>query len=108
MSCADWLESWHASLTFAELTKRTIARRLTFWLIPELGDVKLKELSAITIKAAFKRVAERKPAPAPSSLGQVRNMLASALRSAVKFDMIAHNPARQAARRAADRPISRC
>ncbi len=60
------------------------------WLIPELGDVRLKELTPIIVKAAFVRMATR--GKKPSTLGQVRNVLASALREAEQLDMIPRSP----------------
>jgi len=90
MTVADWLNQWHAQLTFAEVTIYNYRSVIDRYLIPELGDVKLKELNAARIKTAFLNMAKR--GKAPSTLAQVRNVLASAIRSAVKFDMLALNP----------------
>jgi len=90
MTVADWLRSWHAALDVAAVTRLNYRRVIENWLIPELGAIRLKELSAIAVKGAFMRMAAR--GRKPSTLGQVRNVLASALREAERLDMIARSP----------------
>src|SRR3954463_13127166 len=52
--------------------------------------MRLRELTPIIIKAAFVRMASR--GKKPSTLGQVRNVLAAALREAERLDMISRSP----------------
>jgi integrase len=87
---ADWLRSWHAALDAAAVTRQNYKSVIENWLIPELGAVRLKELSPIIVKAAFIHMATR--GRKPSTLGQVRNVLASALREAERLDMIPRSP----------------
>jgi integrase len=90
LTVADWLESWHAALNVAAVTRQNYGSTIRNWLIPELGNVRLRDLSPIIVKAAFLRMAAR--GKKPSTLGQVRNVLASALREAERLDMIPHSP----------------
>jgi integrase len=90
LSVADWLRSWHSALDVAAVTRQNYGSVIHNWLIPELGDVRLRELSPIIVKAAFIRMAAR--GKKPSTLGQVRNVLASAMREAERLDMIPRSP----------------
>ena len=90
LTVADWLKSWHAALDVAPVTRQNYKSVIENWLIPELGDVRLKELTPIVVKGAFVRMAAR--GKKPSTLGQVRSVLASALREAERLDMIPSSP----------------
>jgi integrase len=90
MTVGEWLRSWHAALDVAPVTRQNYGSILNNWLIPELGGVRLRELTPIIIKDAFMRMAAR--GKKPSTLGQVRNVLASALREAERLDMIPRSP----------------
>jgi integrase len=90
LTMAEWLRSWHAALDAAAVTKQNYKSVIGNWLIPELGEVRLKELSPIIVKAAFLRMASR--GKKPSTLGQVRNVLAAALREAERLEMIPRSP----------------
>lgn len=90
LTTAEWLRSWHAALDAAAVTRQNYKSVIDNWLVPELGDVRLKELTPIVVKAAFVRMAAR--GKKPSTLGQVRNVLASALREAERLDMIPRSP----------------
>ena len=71
------LSSWHDALDAAAVTRQNYLSVINGWLIPELGKVRLRELTPVVVKAAFVRMAAR--GKKPSTLGQVRNVLASAL-----------------------------
>jgi len=90
MTVEDWLRSWHAALDVAAVTRLNYKSVIENWLIPELGAVRLRELSPIAVKGAFTRMATR--GRKPSTLGQVRNVLASALREAERLDIIPRSP----------------
>jgi len=97
ITVADWLNQWLPTFTTkrgkpSAITVYNYRSVIDVWLIPELGDVKLKDLTPIAIKTAFLKMTKREKPPAASTLGQVRNVLAAALRNAVKFDMITVNP----------------
>jgi integrase len=81
---------FETALNAAAVTKQNYKSVIDNWLIPELSNVRLRELSPIIVKAAFVRMAGR--GKKPSTLGQVRNVLAAALREAEKLDMIPRSP----------------
>ena len=90
LTVAEWLGSWHEALDAAPVTRQNYRSVIDRWLIPELGNVRLRELTPIIVKGAFVRMAARGRKPA--TLGQVRNVLASALREAERLDMIPRSP----------------
>jgi integrase len=90
LTLGDWLLSWHRALDAAAVTRQNYLSVINNWLVPELGGVRLRELSPIIVKAAFLRMAAR--GRKPSTLGQVRNVLSSALREAERLDMIPRSP----------------
>ncbi|HEX3860463.1 MAG TPA: tyrosine-type recombinase/integrase [Stellaceae bacterium] len=90
LTVGEWLKSWCDALDAAPVTRQNYKSVIDNWLIPELGDVRLKELTPIIVKTAFVRMAAR--GRKPSTLGQVRNVLSSALREAERLDMIARSP----------------
>src|SRR6185312_6335823 len=90
LTLGDWLSSWHDALDAAAVSRQNYFSVINGWLIPELGKVRLRELTPVVVKAAFVRMAAR--GKKPSTLGQVRNVLASALREAERLDMIPRSP----------------
>ncbi|HZK92282.1 MAG TPA: tyrosine-type recombinase/integrase [Stellaceae bacterium] len=89
LTCADWFDQWHASFSGAPVTLTNYRSVIDRHLKPSLGAIKLRELGPIDIKRMFVELAKTLK---PSSLGQIRNVLASSLREAERLDMIPRSP----------------
>lgn len=89
MTTEQWLRSWLASLDGSPCTKANYKSAVECHLIPHLGSIALRELSPMNIKAMFTALATTLK---PSTLGQLRNILASAMREAERLDMIPRSP----------------
>jgi len=92
LTFGDYLDQWLAALDKRPLTKRGYESTVRTHIRPQLGAIRLRELSALDIKRAFVVWATKL---APSSLKQLRNVLASALTQAEKFDLINVSPMRK-------------
>src|SRR5215469_8569915 len=86
MTVADFATTWLAGMDIAPLTRQGYASVLKNYIVADLGQVRLKDLNASMIRAAFmKWYAE---GAAKSSLRQVKVVLQSCLRSALIDDLI--------------------
>jgi integrase len=89
---STFLDQWLAGLNVAPLTRINYTSAVNCHIKPALGSIALRSLSPLVIKQAFAGwVGKLKP----SSLRQLRNVLASALKSAEKFDLISASPMRK-------------
>lgn len=87
-----YLDDWLAALTKRPLTIAGYTSAVRTHIKPQLGAIMLRNLTALDIKRAF---AVWQTKLAPSSLKQLRNVLASALTQAEKFDLINLSPMRK-------------
>jgi len=89
LTCAEWFDQWHASFDGAPVTLANYRSVIDTHLKPHLGPKRLRNLSPLDVKAMFVAL---KATHMPSSLGQIRNVLASALREAERLDLISRSP----------------
>jgi integrase len=76
LTCAEWFDQWHAAFSGAPVTLANYRSVIDRHLKPHLGRVRLRDLSPADIKRMFVEAAKTLK---PSTLGQIRNVLASAL-----------------------------
>jgi integrase len=99
MLVADWLQQW-LDLTAAEVRPITAERYETavrLYLVPALGQIRLRELSAANIQAAFSQWATSgrhrgAGGLARSTLGLLRKTLHAALQRALELELLARHP----------------
>jgi integrase len=88
----DYLSEWLSGLNVKPLTRLNYGSACKVHLIPAIGSIPLRKLSALDISKAFADFARTLK---PSSLRQLRTVLASALGAAERFDLIGVNPLRK-------------
>jgi len=104
MTLGDFLPTWLAGMDIAPTTRQGYASVLRRHLQPDLGHVRLRELNASTVRAAFQKWSAR--GCARSTLRQVKIVLQSCLRSALLDDLIAVDPmAKLRARKGQPNPL---
>src|ERR1051325_8923035 len=54
LTTAEWLRSWHAALDAAAVTKQNYKSVIDNWLIPELGNVRLRGVIADHRQSRFR------------------------------------------------------
>ena len=90
LTLGEYLPEWLAGLDVKPLTRQHYASVVRTFLDPDLGHCRLRDLNASTIRSAFVKWLDR--GAARSSLGQVKVVLQSCLRSAFLDDLIAVSP----------------
>ncbi len=90
MTLGDYMPRWLNSLDVKPLTKQNYTSVVQTYLAPGLGHVRLRDLNASTIRAAF--LAWHARGTARSSLRQVKTVLQSCIRSAMIDDLITVDP----------------
>jgi integrase len=104
LTLGDYLPRWLASIDVKQTTRQGYASVVRTYLAPGLGHIRLRELSASAIRAAFMTWAGN--GTARSSLRQVKIVLQSCLRSALIDDLIAVDPmAKLRARKGEKNPL---
>ena len=90
MTVAEFAPTWLAGMDIAPMTRQGYASVVKNYIVADLGHVRLKDLNASVIRAAFMKW--HAAGAAKSSLRQVKVVLQSCLRSALIDDLIAANP----------------
>src|SRR5262249_44601925 len=89
LTCGDWFDKWLGTFIGAPVTLANYRSVIDCHLTPHLGTIKLRQLAPVEIKRAFVEMAKTFK---PSTLRQVRTVLASALRDAEALEMIPRSP----------------
>lgn len=96
------LEEWYSQRSvsgWAPTTAYAARRVIDNYLVPELGDVRLKDLDARRIDLLYRKLLAGSDGRSPQSAATVRRLhavLSAALNRAVKWEWIRRNPARSA------------
>jgi integrase len=90
MTFGAYLPQWLASLDVRPTTRQGYTSIMRTYLIPDLGHIRLRELSASAIRAAFLKWAAA--GKARSTLQQVKIVLQSAIKSALIDNLIGVDP----------------
>ncbi len=94
----DYLQDWLAGKVAAGLrdsTARSYRGHLNNYLIPHLGNHRLRELTALDVERAFRAIAESPARGAgPATVGNVARTLSSALGSAMRKRLVPFNVAK--------------
>ncbi len=102
LTVGAWLEQWLAGkVNLRATTRRSYESHLRLYLLPHLGHVRLRDLSATHVErmyaamraASARRVEQGQRSTGPATLRRVHATLSSALNTAVKRRLLAHNPA---------------
>lgn len=89
---ADYLDEWLEGLQLRPTTVKRYELDVRLRLKPELGQVRLDKLTAVTIQAAYGRMMA--DGATASTIQHCHVTLSSALSSAAKWNLIAESPAR--------------
>jgi len=87
---ADYAPVWLVGMEIAPMTRRGYESTMRATILPELGHVRLRELSPSVIRAAFQKW--HNAGRTKSGLRQVKIVLQSMVRSALLDDLISSNP----------------
>ncbi len=90
LTVGEYLQQWLAGLNVKPLTRQGYSSIVRTYLEPDLGHIRLRELSVAAIRAAFVKWATA--GRAQSTLRQVKIVLQSAMRAAVVDDLISIDP----------------
>jgi integrase len=90
MTLGDYLPKWLDGLDLRPTTRQHYASVVKTYLAPDLGHIRLRELSSAPIRSAFLKWAAA--GAARSSLRQVKVVLQSVIRSALIDDLITVDP----------------
>jgi integrase len=90
LTVGDFLPQWLAGLDLRPTTKQNYASVVRKYLQPDLGHIRLRELSSSAIRSAFMKW--HAAGAARSSLRQVKVVLQSMIRSAMLDDLIGSDP----------------
>ncbi len=108
-----WLEQWlTGKVNLRATTLRSYASHLRLYLVPHLGHVRLRDLSATHVERMYaairadsaRRAGQGERATGPATIRRVHATLSSALNTAVKRGLLAHNPAQHVELERSDRP----
>ncbi len=113
LTVAVWLEQWlTGKVNLRATTQRSYASHLRLYLVPHLGHLRLRDLNASHIERMYaairadsaRRAGQGERATGPATIRRVHATLSSALNTAVKRQLLAHNPAQHVELERSDRP----
>jgi integrase len=89
MTLGDYLDGWLEGLNVREGTAVAYRQKIELHVKPVLGAVRLDKLTARQLDELFRAKSHQL---APQSVAHIRTVLHTALRKAVKYELIARNP----------------
>ncbi len=85
----DWQEKWFASRVMRRATARAYGTTLRVHLVPAFGDLKLKQITPLAVRAFVTRLSEER---SPKTVRNAHALLSNVLRDAVLEGLLLTNP----------------